>query len=153
MRTNQAASLTLGTLRLIVGAMALSVVIFAAIVGGLIRPDPQPDPSPLLLYLPLIVFATSAPAAFALRQTMLGMIRKQGGPAQVGERATFNAYGQATIASAAMFEAPGFLGVIMYMLTGSFIALAVIPLSLGALALIFPMPMAYDRFREAAEGR
>ena len=136
-------------LRVVIGAMAMGLIVFTAIFVGVLKPTPSPAGSPVLVYAPFGFFAVSAVMSVVLRQAFLAGWRKSLAGADKDDPRLLQTYARATLLSGAMFEGPGFFGLIVYMVTGDMLPLVVVPLAIVALALVFPTQMAFDNFRDA----
>jgi hypothetical protein len=141
-------------LRIVIVGMMMGLVSFS-VVALVVGPLSRGGDSSLgdLMLLVLVGLALSCAAAYVLIQrstkaqlaARAAELRHASDPSSL----VLEAYRRSVIIGAALTEAPGFLGIVTYLLTGAIAGLGAVVLALGLLAMQLPSS---ERLRGLAEG-
>jgi hypothetical protein len=140
------------TLRLLVGALAAGLLIFAAIavfMGGSPSGAPPAAPLDVLPAIAWVIVACGLVAAFVLPRTVAGAMRRDETVTDDRRRSTFFVL---TIISCAMIESGGLIGAVTTLLSGEATDAIVAGAAALAIALQFPTSGRWRRFVESSGG-
>jgi len=149
----------LQNLRLIIPAMAMGVIIFAAIViflitGGSMSTDPEPAN---LLLLVLAAFAVTELAAYVVvRKVVAGNLRRRWlGRAveDVPSEELVKWFQTLTLVGAALAEGLSLFGLVILLITGNWLAIAAPAIGLLLIARNFPTRDKFNRFAGSITGQ
>ncbi len=157
--TNDKLHPSLQNLRLIIPAMALGVIIFAAIViflvaGGRMNTHPTLE-NPLLLAL-VALAVMEVVAYIVIRKVITGNLRRRwlGHAAEdVPPDELAKWFQTLTLVGAALAEAPSLFGLVILLITGNWLAIAAPAIGLLLIALHFPTRDKLNRFAGNVTGQ
>jgi hypothetical protein len=146
-------------LRLIIPAMAMGVILFAAIViflisSGSINTDPQ---AANVLFLLLAAFAVIELAAYVvIRRVITGKLRRRWVDHAVEDsppEGLAQAFQALSLVGPAMAEGLSLLGLVILLITGNWLAIVAPAIGLLLIAFLFPKRDKFNRFAANITGQ
>ncbi len=146
---------TLQRLRIVVAALLLGAVSFAAVAVFLVQSQTRPtSPEPArALMAALAALAVGATVAYRLvRRGLLGQLRARGGTGGSQIEELLEPFATLILVGAALTEGWCLFALVIYLVTGLPVALVAAAVGVFILALFFPGRRRFQAFREAAGG-
>jgi len=150
---------SLQNLRLIIPAMAMGVIVFAAIVVFLITSggmNTDPEPANLLLLVLAALAVMELAAYVVIRKVMMGNLRRRwvGRPVEdVPPEELARGFQTLTLVGAALAEGFSLFGLVILLVTGNWLAIAASAIGLLLIALHFPTRDKLSRFAGNVTGQ